>query len=241
MARTLQGEKRFVFLDEKIIALIPARGGSKGVKKKNIRNLVDKPLIAYTIEAAQKSKYLDKVIVSTDCKEIAEVSMKYGAEVPFLRPAELAQDTTPTLDVVLHFIDFVNEYEKWNTLVLLQPTQPLRTAEDIDNAIEQFYYMGKRSLVSVSEVNDHPILMRNMDQQGVVHKLLKKTSSIRRQDMEKVYRVNGAIYINDISEITTETSFNDNEIGFKMEKSHSIDIDEMVDFSIAEYYLERDR
>lgn len=229
-----------MYSDERIIALIPARGGSKGIKKKNICNLSGKPLIAYTIEEALKSKYIDKIIVSTDCEEIAKVSMKYGVKIPFLRPKELAQDTTSTLDVVLHAVDFMNKNEKGDVLVLLQPTQPLRTTEDIDGAIEFFYCKGKRSLVSISEVNEHPILMRSLDDMGMVHSLLKKSSTIRRQEMDIVYKVNGAIYINTISEITKETSFNDNELGFVMKKSHSVDVDEMVDVSIAEYYLKEE-
>lgn len=223
--------------EKKVVALIPARGGSKGVKKKNIRNLAGKPLIAYTIEAALKSKYIDKVIVSTDSTEIAEIAKRCGADIPYIRPKELAEDTTTTLEVVLHAINKLEEVNTCDSLILLQPTQPLRTEEDIDFAIEYYYSHGEKSLVSITEVEEHPILMRTFDKSNNMHRLLDVSSTVRRQDMEKIYKVNGAIYINRISQITDKTSFNDNEIGYIMERSHSVDIDDFSDFVLAEYYL----
>jgi CMP-N,N'-diacetyllegionaminic acid synthase len=227
----------YLYNGNKIAAFIPARGGSKGVKRKNIRLLAGKPLIYYTIQAALESNYIDKVIVSTEDKEIAEISKSFGAEVPFLRPQGLAEDTTTTIDVVLHGIKVFFSQEKWDSMVLLQPTQPLRTSEDIDNALVFYYEHSKRSLVSVSEVGDHPILMRRFDKDRKLQKLFDLPSSVRRQDMEQIYRVNGAIYINQMESLTRETSFNDNELGFIMDKSHSVDIDELPDFALAEYYL----
>ena len=226
-----------MYQKDKIAAFIPARGGSKGVKRKNIRNLAGKPLIYYTIAAALESKYIDRVIVSTEDEEIAEISKRFGAEVPALRPRELAEDKTTTLDVVLYGVHAFLASKEWDSLILLQPTQPLRTAEDIDHAVEYYYKNGKRSLVSVSEVEDHPIFMRRFDPVGNMEKYLEISSTVRWQDMDKVYRVNGAIYMNRIAELCAETSFNDNEIGYIMEKSHSVDIDELPDFALAEYYL----
>lgn len=226
-----------MYCKNKIVAFIPARGGSKGVKRKNIRELAGKPLIYYTITAALESKYIDRVIVSTEDEEIAKISINFGAEIPSLRPIELAKDTTTTLEVIL---DGVNAYlnpREWDSLVLLQPTQPLRTAEDIDHAIEFYYKNGKKSLVSVSEADDHPVLMRYFDKANHLNKYLNISSTLRRQEMGKVYRVNGAIYINQMAELNAETSFNDNEIGYIMEKSHSVDIDDLSDFALAEYYL----
>ena len=223
----------------KILAVIPARGGSKGIPHKNIINLCGKPLISYTIEAANQSKYIDYILVSTDDNEIAEVSKRYGAEVPFLRPAELASDKAKTIDAVLHVLQTLNmNGEHFDTMILLQPTQPLRTGTDIDGAIEKYYKCGKRPLVSVSEVEDHPILIRSIENDNLVP-LLNTSSTCRRQDMPKYYRVNGCIYINEIKDITTETSFNDNLVPFVMEASHSVDIDENKDLFVAEYYLEK--
>jgi len=221
----------------KIVAFIPARGGSKGIKRKNIHKIAGKPMIFYTITAALQSKYIDRVLVSTEDEEIALISQEIGAEVPTLRPKELAEDTTTTLEVVLHGINTFLFSQKWDSMILLQPTQPLRTSEDIDNAIEYYYQNGKKSLVSVSEVDDHPLLVRYFDGKGNMKKLLHHSSTIRRQDMDRFFRVNGAIYINQLCEINPHTSFNDNEIGFVMEKSHSVDIDDLSDLALAEYYL----
>lgn len=230
-----------MYKNKRILALIPARGGSKGIKDKNIIELFGKPLIAYSIDAAKNSKYIDGILVSTDSEKIAEVSKKYGASVPFLRPYELATDTATTLDVVLHAINYVNKEEKkYDTLILLQPTAPLRKTEDIDSAIEKFFLFDEKSLVSVSEVDDNPILIRMIDDNERLKPLINQNSTCRRQDMPVYYRINGCIYINNIADLDENTSFNDNEISYIMSKEHSVDIDEYRDLCVAEYYLKRD-
>ena len=224
----------------KIVALIPARGGSKGIKNKNIIDLCGKPLISYTIQAALESKYIDKVIVSTDSQEIADVAIKYGAEVPFLRPGELASDTSKTIDAVMHAVgELEKRKEEYDILILLQATQPLRTADDIDSAIELFIKNKGQSLVSVSPVEDNPILIRTIDNLGRMNSILPMKSTCRRQDMPLYYRVNGCIYINLISELDLNTSFNDNKIPYIMPKERSVDIDEIKDLLIAQYYISR--
>lgn len=228
-----------MFNGDRILAIIPARGGSKGIPRKNIIELCGKPLISYTIEAGLHSKYLDYVMVSTDDKEIAKISKASGADIPFLRPAELAQDESKTIEVILHALTELSRLGmRFDVLVLLQPTEPLRDSLDIDKAIEKFFAFGKRPLVSISEVNDHPLLIRSIEGQ-IVKPLLNEISTCRRQDMPVFYRVNGCIYINSIHEINETTSFNDNEIPFIMDKSHSVDIDELSDIAMAEYYLNR--
>ena len=223
---------------KRILAFIPARGGSKGIKNKNIVDLAGKPLIAYTIEAAVGSMYIDKVIVSTDSSEIADVAKKHGADVPFLRPSELASDHSKTIDAVIHAIRFFKEIgDSYDVLVLLQPTQPLRTSSDIDDSIVYFFEKGGRGLVSISPVQDNPILIRTINDEGNVSSILGTNSTCRRQDMKEYYRVNGCIYINNLDEINGDTSFNDNPVGFKMDVSHSVDIDDYVDLNTAEYYL----
>ncbi len=227
-----------MFNNQKILALIPARGGSKGIKDKNIIFLAGKPLIAYSIEAAKYSKYIDDIIVTTDSEKIAEISKQYGASVPFMRPAELATDTSKTIDAVLHAIRTLETMEKkYDVLVLLQPTQPLRTDADIDKAIEVYYKNKEDGLVSVSPVDDSPLLIRAISNDGKLLNLLSQNSTCRRQDMPEYYKVNGCIYINKIEEINENTSFNDNKIPFIMTKEHSIDIDELSDLCIAEYYF----
>lgn len=228
---------------QKILALIPARGGSKGIPRKNIIGLCGRPLIGYTIEAGLKSRYIDTVMVSTDDREIAEVSRACGAEVPFLRPAELASDTAKTIDAVLYAVRTLREAGKaFDVLVLLQPTEPLRTAKDIDAALEKYFACGEKALVSVSEVDDHPILTRTIEETPEGERLkplLEGSSTCRRQDMPAYYRVNGCIYINPVRELEESTSFNDNPVPFVMEKSHSVDIDEMSDLALAEYWLKK--
>ena len=230
-----------MYKEHKIVGFIPARGGSKGIPHKNIIDLCGNPLISYTIKAALESKYLDYVMVSTDDTEIAEVSKAYGAQVPFLRPAELALDTAKTLDAVIHGMNALREMGKeFTDVVLLQPTQPLRNAGDIDAAIEKYFSCGCQPLLSVCEVDDHPLLVRTMEGDKL-KQLLNVSSTCRRQDMPKYYKVNGCIYINRIDELNENTSFNDNVIPYLMEKSHSVDIDEMSDLAMAEYYLKNSK
>lgn len=227
-----------MFNNQKILALIPARGGSKGIKDKNIVFLAGKPLIAYSIEAAKRSKYIDDIVVTTDSEKIAETSKQYGASVPFIRPAELAADTSKTIDAVLHAIKTLKTMGKeYDVLVLLQPTQPLRTNNDIDEAIKVYYKNREEGLVSVSLVDDSPLFIRSISNEGKLLNLLSQNSTCRRQDMPEYYKVNGCIYINKIDEINGNTSFNDNRVPFIMRKEHSVDVDEMSDLWMAEYYL----
>lgn len=229
-----------MYKDKKILAVIPARGGSKGIPYKNIIDLCGRPLISYTITAGLNSKYVDYVMVSTDDAEIARVAKDTGAQVPFMRPAELATDHSKTLDAILYSIRRLNIMGlEFDVLVLLQPTQPLRTSIDIDGAIEKYYENNCESLVSVSEVDDHPILIRTIEEDRL-KTLLNVSSTCRRQDMPKYYRVNGCIYINSIAELNEDTSFNDNRVPYVMEKRYSIDIDEMSDLVMAEYYINLD-
>ncbi|MCR5420660.1 MAG: acylneuraminate cytidylyltransferase family protein [Lachnospiraceae bacterium] len=226
-----------MYNNKRILGLIPARGGSKGIPHKNIIDLCGKPLISYSIEAGLKSKYIDSVIVSTDDKEIAAISRSYGAEVPFMRPEELAADTSKTIDAILHAVNSLKSMgREYDTLVLLQPTQPLRTFEDIDNALNKYMENKCIPLVSVSPVNDNPLLIRSIQNDRLIP-LLNASSTCRRQDMPEYYRVNGCIYINEISEINENTSFNDNPLPFTMTREHSVDIDELSDLALAKFLI----
>ncbi|MCX6112252.1 MAG: acylneuraminate cytidylyltransferase family protein, partial [Proteobacteria bacterium] len=152
-----------MYNDKKILAVIPARGGSKGLPDKNIKKLYNKPLIVWSIEQAKESKYIDRVIVSTDSNEIAKIAVDHGAEVPFIRPSELAKDNTPTIDVLVHLINHLeNNGSKYDILLLLEPTSPLRKRGDIDNAMKAFIdnYKNADSVISLGEVhleNPHAI------------------------------------------------------------------------------------
>lgn len=224
-----------MYQDKTITAFIPARGGSKGIPKKNIKQFAGKPLIAFTIAAARESVYIDNVIVTTDSEEIASVARRYGAETPFLRPAELARDESKTIDAIVHARDCMEDLDRpCDIVVLLQPTSPLRRASEIDAAIEYFFDHGCMGLASVCAAREKPVLLRRLDASGVLHPLLPVLSTARRQDMPDFWKVDGAIYINKNSDINLNTSFNDNPIGFVMPELRSSDIDSFDDFELAE-------
>lgn len=225
--------------ENKILAIIPARGGSKGIKDKNIIDLNGKPLIYHTIDQALKSKLIADVIVSTDSNKIAEISKKLGAKVPFLRPSILASDTAKTIDTVIYTIEQMKKLGKeYDYVVLLQPTQPLRRSYHIDEAIELIIKNRGESLVSVSKVKEHPILMRRIEKNGYMKKLLDINSSIRRQDFPDFYKVNGSIYINKIDEnLTNDISLNDNKLAYIMDEKYDLDIDEPNDLYLAKIML----
>lgn len=221
-----------------ILAVIPARGGSKGIKNKNIINLAGKPLIAYSIEAALLSRYIDSTVVTTDSREIAATAKIFGARVPFLRPEELASDNSKTIDAVVHTVHSLRESgEEYELLVLLQPTQPLRTAEDIDAALELMEKNNWDDIVGVCKQEHSPLLIRELVQDGELKNILDQGSSVRRQDMKAYYYVNGAIYINRVCDISGSLGFNDNKHPFIMNERHSVDIDETEDLKTAEQYI----
>lgn len=223
-----------MYKNKKIVAVIPARGGSKGIPEKNIVEINGRPLIDYTISAALESQYLDKVIVSTDSEKIAEIAVKCGAEVPFLRPQNLAEDQSKTIDVLINLIKQLSITDiNFDYIVLLQPTQPLRKSFHINEAIKLVIDNNYKSLTSVSIVRDHPILVRTIDNHGKLKNLLHINSTVRRQDFPIYYKVNGAIYINRIDEDFNEnTSLNDNLYPYVMDREYDLDIDEPFDLEI---------
>lgn len=231
-----------MYKSKRILALIPARGGSKGIPRKNVKKLGSKPLIGYSIEAANGSVFVDDVVVTTDDDEIADVAKSFGAEIPFMRPSSLAADTSKTIECVVHARDVLFEMGRtYDALVLLQPTSPLRTSEDIDAAIEWYYSHGSLGLCSISLVEENPLLLRFVGEGDVVHPLLSNGagSTLRRQDLPKYYRVDGSIYINAAMSLSLETSLNDNPIGFVLPRERSIDIDTFEDFMLAEKAVKR--
>lgn len=227
-----------MYENNQILALIPARGGSKGIPKKNTKDFNGRPLIAYTIAAARNSSYIDSVVVTTDSEDIAKVALKYGAEIPFMRPKKLAQDTSKTIEAVVHAKEALEDAgRRYDAIVLLQPTSPLRRSVEIDAAIETFYSHGRLGLASVSAVSENPILTRRIDRSGVMHPILPITSTVRRQDMPTFWHVDGAIYINSTIDLSEETSLNDNPIAYIMPRLRASDIDSIEDFLRAEEIL----
>jgi len=222
-----------------ILGLIPARGGSKGLPRKNIIPLLGKPLIAWTIEQALASKYLDRVVISTDDKEIAEISKKYGAEVPFMRPKELAMDKSKGIDVVLHAIDWVKENDKrkqYDLLMLLQPTSPLRTTGDISKAIELLFLREAKAIVSVCEVDHHPLWANTLPEDGCMKNFIRQEiMNKNRQELLKFYRLNGAIYLAYCDYIKEQESFfGENTFAYIIPRERSVDVDDEIDFGLAE-------
>lgn len=219
----------------KILAIIPARGGSKGIPRKNIQELAGMPLIAWTIEEAKKSKYIDRLILSSEDDEIIEVAKQFGCEVPFKRPIELAQDDTPGIDPVLHAIEQCSGYDY---TVLLQPTSPLRTVEDIDACIEKILASDADFCVSVTESEKSPYWMYTVEGEKMVPLLQQDTLVTRRQDLPKAFAINGAVYVGQINKLLEVKSFlTEGTVAYIMSQEKSFDIDTIFDFKICEILM----
>lgn len=216
-----------------LLAIIPARGGSKGLPRKNIRLLGGKPLICWTIEAALKAKCVGRVIVSTDDPEISDISTKCGAEVPFLRPAELSTDTASSEQVVAHTMDQCPGYD---VIALLQPTSPFRTSLDIDKAFSLFTASGAAGCVSITRVDKSPWHMFQAASDGRLNRILPPFSDgMRRQDLPPVYTLNGAIYFVRAAAFQEIRSLvPDDCVGYEMPEERSLDIDDIQEFETAE-------
>jgi CMP-N,N'-diacetyllegionaminic acid synthase len=222
----------------KILAVIPARGGSQGIPDKNIKVVGGKPLIAWTILAAKAAKGVDRVILSTDSPKIAETARSFGAETPFLRPAALAQDDTPGIEPILHAARWLKDHEAYEPdyLLYLQPTSPFRTAEDIDGAIDLAKEKGAESVISVTPVQHHPNWMQVINQEGKLDDYVEGGSLVNaRQDMAPVYALNGAIYLTRLQTVLEQkTFFVKDTYAYIMPPKRSIDIDTPWDMHLAE-------
>lgn len=228
---------------KKFLAIITARGGSKRLPKKNIKYLDNKPLITWTIEATLQSQYVDELIVSTDCLDIAEISKKAGANVPFMRPDSLAQDHSTSIDVVLHAIEYFKSIgQDFDYAILLQPTSPFRTSEDIDNAIESLFEKKSDAVISVCETEHNPIWCNTLNENQEMDNFLdSKYINARTQDLPTFYRLNGAIYICEMNTlIKNHTFFIPHNIhAYVMSQENSVDIDTHLDFLLANAILEQ--
>ena len=224
-----------MYKEKSILALIPARGGSKGIKNKNIVVLAGKPLLTYTISAAQEAACFDRIVVSTDSDEIARTAKEWGADIPFMRPAELASDEAKSEPVATHALKALEEQgETYDIVVYLQPTSPLRQASHIIGAIDFFIERNLPSLVSVCLVREHPLYMRTMENDGRLKNIVNIKSDVRRQDLSQYYKLNGAIYINNTDDILSCWRGNDNLYGYIMDSISSLDIDSYEDLQFAE-------
>lgn len=230
-----------MYKDHVVVCVIPARGGSKGLPGKNIKKFCGEPLIAHTIEQAKQSKYIDRVIVSTEDEDIARISLEYGAEVPFMRPMELARDSSSTVDVLLHAINWLENVDRYDfdILLLLHATTPLRSVEDINKSITLMVEENADNVFSVTEAQRNPYFnMVEFTKSGYAA-LVKQGNFTTRQAAPLVYDMNSSIYVW-WKELLKEKKkiFLDKTKIYVMPKERSIDIDDSMDFKIAEIMME---
>lgn len=224
----------------KHLAIIPARSGSKGLMDKNIKLLDGKPLLAYTVKAARESGMFDEIMVSTDSEEYAEIAIQWGAAVPFLRSEELSSDTASSWEVVKEVVEgYKNQAKEFETVTLLQPTSPLRTATDI---IEAYRLMDKKAanfVVSVCEMDHSPLWANILPEDHSMENFIRpEVLNIPRQNIPTYYRINGALYIAKVDYLMRTTDiYGDRSFALVMKKENSIDIDDQLDFTIAEVLI----
>jgi len=221
--------------DTKVIAIIPARGGSKGVPEKNIKLLCGKPLIVWSIEKALKSKFIDRVVVSTDDDEIAAISLQAGASVPFRRPAELASDAAPTMAAIDHALEFfrATRGEEFDYVVLLEPTSPLRDDDDIDRMLQKLHDNADDfdSIISVGEVAEHPSIVKRLVGDSLAPFCPELQRTTRRQDNEAAYFPYAVGYIAKTSSLAAERTFyGKRSTHYRIKRYQNYEIDDLYDF-----------
>jgi CMP-N,N'-diacetyllegionaminic acid synthase len=229
---------------KRIVAVIPARGGSKRLPRKNVLELAGKPLIAWTIEAALDSKYIDRVLVSTDDDEIKLISKQFGAEVPFDRPKQLASDEASSESVLLHTLDDLEcSGDTYQFVVMLQPTSPLRKSEDIDSSIEFLEEKAADAVISVCKSLHSPLWSNTLPKDFNMSNFIgRDIKGKRSQDLPDYYQLNGGVYVCSVSAFRKEKSLfiNDNIYAYVMRQSRSIDIDNWIDYKMAEMLIKEE-
>ena len=231
-----------ILKNKSVLAIIPARAGSKRLPGKNMMNLCGKPLIQWTIEAARGSEYIDEILISTDSENIIELAKNLGVNAPFKRPSELAQDKSSTLEAVRHAVDFQQEVKglTYDYVLLLQPTSPLRTTEDIDEALRLLERKNADAVISVCAAEHSPLWSNTLDDTLSMDNFVSNEIKSRRsQELPTYYRLNGAIYICKLERLITENSFfiKNNIYAHIMKQENSVDIDTLIDFKLAEAVL----
>lgn len=227
-----------MYKGKRILAIIPARGGSKGLPGKNIKELCGKPLIAWSIEHAQKSKYVDDIFVSTDSREIADVAEKFGVKVPELRPAELAVDTAPSSAFIVYTLEkYRQDGNKFDYFILLEPTSPLRDVEDVDNSIAQLIDNPHfESMIGVCKSEEgHPAYLEIINEQGMMEPYDKERRVMRRQDLPDVYFHEGSVYVSEVNAYLSRQKFyHEKTLPYVVPKWKSFEVDDIIDFTIIE-------
>lgn len=225
-----------------VLAIIPARGGSKGIPQKNIKPLAEKPLLQWTFDAAQKSKYLDRIVLSSDDTATIELAQSLGCEVPFRRPSEISSDTASSADLVLHALREIPE--SFHYVVLLQPTSPLRTADDIDATLELCHRLNASSATTLAPTLQSPFHMytKNSASQTYTPVLSNERKATRRQDRPATYVLNGAVFVIETTAFKQKPVFIDELTCFhEMPSERSVDIDTPLDFEYADFLLARSK
>lgn len=230
--------------NKRVLAVIPARAGSKGLPGKNIKDLLGKPLIAWTIEAALGSKYIDEIIVSTDGAEIAKISESFGANIPFLRPKEISEDTTTSIAVLEHALNFYKNSigEEFDYVIMLEPTSPLRDAKDIDDAFDVLFNSPAEAsaIVGICKTeSQNPAFLVHLVKDNLIEGYANKDMKVlRRQDIEPVYFFEGSLYISKVRTLLDKKTFyHSATIGYEFPKWKSLEIDDGDDFIMVEALL----
>ncbi|WP_124067830.1 acylneuraminate cytidylyltransferase family protein [Clostridium sp. E02] len=228
-----------MFQNKTFLALIPARSGSKGLKDKNIKELNEKPLMSYTIEACKNSGIFDKIMVSTDSNQYKMIAETWGADVPFLRPASLSCDEAKSADVILHTLnELKSQGETYDYFMLLQPTSPLRNELHIKESAELLLSRHGDSVVSICPIDSHRQLTVSFTRSGSITVPFPHKAQVRRQEEHTGYRINGAIYLTSTNFFLKQGNFYDGTVfPYYMDSIHSIDIDDSSQFRIAELLL----
>lgn len=230
--------------DKKVLVIVPARSGSKGLKDKNILELHGKPLLGWPINAALKSKYVDEVVLSTDSEEYKKMGLKQGAEVPFLRPVELSGDKVASIDVILHCVEWLEAQSKvFDILVLLEPTSPMTDTFDIDKALEELVSSpDTTSIVGVSKAEcNHPVFAYKKGEQSLLRPFINQIGkAVRRQELDDAFYLDGSLYISCIETLKKERTFyTKSTLGFEFPKWKAFEIDDEIDFEIVKLLMKK--
>jgi N-acylneuraminate cytidylyltransferase len=220
-----------------VFAVIPARGGSKGLFRKNIAEVGGRPMIAWSIMAAQGSKYIDRTVLSSDDENIIAAAKDFGGDTPFIRPAELATDTSNTADTLIHALDQMTK--AYDYLVLLQPTSPLRITGDIDGAIKKCHYKGALACVSGCEPSKSPYWMYHLDKDQKMSSVISSEHITKqRQGLPKVFAPNGAVFVAQVSWFRKSLTFyGPDTIAYIMPTERSVDVDTILDLTLVQALL----
>ena len=228
----------------KVLVIVPARSGSKGLKDKNILEIHGKPLLGWPINAALKSKYIDEVVLSTDSEEYKQIGLEQGANVPFLRPVEFSGDKVASIDVILHCIEWLEGQSKvFDILVLLEPTSPMTETIDIDTALEKLVAAPEStSIVGVSKAEcNHPIFAYKKDEKLLLRPFIEQTGhAVRRQELDDAFYLDGSLYISCIEALKKERTFyTESTLGFEFPKWKAFEIDDEIDFEIVKLLMKK--